>query len=113
MTLVPVTTVRRHKVTPRIADLWAQCPLKAITPDDRAWSVALAHGNAVHTLLKLDGLRQIRVQEMLDPAEMVLRGTPQGPLRESEDYLKLAVNAVAGMRHFLEQQELELLCVEE
>lgn len=111
MTLAP-STLRRHKVTPKLADAW-RCPLKAMTPEDQRWSPALARGNAIHNLLKLDGLRQIRGHELLDPLRMALRGTPHGLMREDEEYLDLAAAAIAGMRRFLSEQELDLLCVEE
>ena len=111
--VLPAPTVRRHKITPRLADAWAQCPLRAMTPSDSSGSQVLAWGSAIHTLLKLDGRRQLGGHCLLEPEELVLRGTPNTSWRQDEAFMSLATSCIAGMRTFLAEQDLKLLRVEE
>jgi len=105
--------VREHKMTPRLADAAQECLLRAMTPNDSNGSQALAWGNAIHTLLKIDMRRQLGGQAPLAPDDLIVRGTPRAPWRDDSDYLKLAHACIIGMRAYLDEEELEVLRAEE
>ena len=105
--------VREHKMTPRLADAAQECLLRAMTPSDSNGSQALAWGNAIHTLLKIDMRRQLGGQAPLAPDDLIVRGTPRAPWRDDSDYLKLAHACIIGMRAYLDEEELEVLRAEE
>src|ERR687886_351366 len=85
--VLPAPTIRRYTITPRLADAWAQCPLQSMTPTDNVGSQALAWGSAIHTLLKLDGRRHLAGQCLLEPEDLVLRGTPNPLWRQDESFM--------------------------
>jgi len=105
--------VRSHKMTPRLADAAQECLLRAMTPSNSEGSLALAWGNAIHTLLKIDMRRQLAGQAPLAPDDLIVCGTPRAPWRDDSDYLKLAHACIIGMRAYLDEEELEVLRAEE
>ncbi len=112
MVVVPLAA-RAHKMTPRLADAAQECLLRAITPSNSEGSQALAWGNAIHTLLKIDMRRQLAGQAPLAPDDLIVRGTPRAPWRDDPDYFKLAHACIIGMRAYLDEEELEVLRAEE
>lgn len=108
--MVAAPSDRTYKVTARLAD--APCLLRARTRDDGSSSPALIRGTAVHTLLKIDGRRQILGQPPLNPDRLIQQMSPAA-LRDDPDYMNLASGCIIGMRAFMEAQGLVPLRVEE
>ncbi len=118
------SSVQEYKVTPGLADAAHECLLRALTPapasaalitapSPLAGSHALARGNAIHTLLKIDMRRRLAGQPPLDADELIVRGTPRTPWRDDPSYSELARDCIVGMRAYLEEEELEVLRAEE